>query len=920
MKHLLLTVLLITACTTVFSQKVVVEGTVTDTVSVPLTAATVVAMTPDSVMSAFGMTDASGKFNLRIKGPGRFLLQVTYVGYETQWREFSLDATLEKRTLDPVRMSVSYAVLPSVEISAERDPMRISRDTVDYNAAAFRVQPGAPVEDLLKKLPGVEVQRDGSVKAMGETVQNVLVDGKEFFGKDTRIATKNLPAEAVDRVQVFDKQSEMAEFTGIKDGNEERTINLKLKDTHRHGYFGKADAGAGTDYRYEGRMNLNRFSPGGRLSMIGMANNTNEVGFSLNDYIQMLGGMGAMMSGGGFSFSMNDGSVPLADERAGSGIRTSLAGGLNFSKDFSKNTELTASYFANQFKNDLYQETVRLNLGTESIFSNFERTNQYTNSYGHNLNLNFKTRPDSFQQIIVRAGGGFSGSTLENIGLSYANTAVGGESNRGTRYYEAEGIRYNVQSNFTWRRKFRKTGRALVAQSTLNANNGGSDGLLDAVNTFYLPQTLADTLAQRQAVTDKGVQAGISLAYTEPFGDRKYLEFSASTQNYSNTNTRDFYDMVPGGEQLNALLTNQFRRGYRYDRAGLNLLVNKGKQRLNAGFDVQQSILNNENLLTGQPFNARFARLLPSANWEYEIRTGTRLNADYQTRFTEPSPEQLQPAVDNSNPLSIYIGNPGLRPEYVHELRTGFFLYDQFSFTSFFANITGTYIKDRITNATNIDEFLRRTVTPVNVSHETAIKGNIQFGAPIKPLKIKFNLKLNSRYTQRLLYLNNVLNHVNDWRGGGDFSVENRRKDKVDALFGFRLNNTTTHWSLNTVLNQQFVNHQWYTDVKYTPTSKWLIETQFDYTIYSAETFGERMVVPLWKAGITRYILKNNRGRIRVSAFDLLDKNISVVRSSSLNYLEEQRSNTLNRYFLLTFGYSLSGFEQEKGGIHLKID
>jgi hypothetical protein len=153
MKHLLLTVLLITACTTVFSQKVVVEGTVTDTVSVPLTAATVVAMTPDSVMSAFGMTDASGKFNLRIKGPGRFLLQVTYVGYETQWREFSLDATLEKRTLDPVRMSVSYAVLPSVEISAERDPMRISRDTVDYNAAAFRVQPGAPVEDLLKKLP-----------------------------------------------------------------------------------------------------------------------------------------------------------------------------------------------------------------------------------------------------------------------------------------------------------------------------------------------------------------------------------------------------------------------------------------------------------------------------------------------------------------------------------------------------------------------------------------------------------------------------------------------------------------------------------------------------------------------------------------------------------------------------------------------
>lgn len=920
MKQILLIACLAVVTSTAFSQKTVVEGIVTDSVALPLPAATVVAMTPDSVMSAFGATDAAGNFTLRVKGPGRFLLQITYVGYTTAWKEFTLEPAQVKLTLDPVKLSVSNAVLPSVEISAERDPMRISRDTVDYNAAAFKVQPGAPVEDLLKKLPGVEVQRDGSVKAMGETVQNVLVDGKEFFGKDTRVATKNLPAEAVDRVQVFDKQSEMAELTGIRDGNEERTINLKLKETHKHGYFGKADAGAGTDYRYEGRMNLNRFSPDSRLSMIGMANNTNEVGFSLNDYIQMLGGMGAMMSGGGFSFSIDDGSIPLSDERAGNGIRTSLAGGLNYSKDFSKNTELTLSYFANQFKNDLFQETSRQNLGTEGLFSNFERTNQYTNSYGHNLNLNFKTRPDSFQQVIVRASGGFSGSFLENIGLSYANTASGAESNQGTRDYESEGNRYNIRSNVTWRRKFRKTGRALVAQSTLNANNGGSDGLLDAVNTFYLPQTMADTIAQRQAITDKGAQAGISLAYTEPVGGKKYLEFSASTQNYSNTNTRDFYDMVPGGERLNDLLTNQFRRGYRYDKGGVNLLVNRGKQRINAGFDVQQSVLNNENLLTGQPFNARFARLLPSANWEYEIRSGTRLNADYQTRFTEPSPEQLQPVVDNSNPLSIYIGNPGLRPEYVHELRTGFFLYDQFSFTSFFANITGTYTKDRITNATSIDESLRRTITPVNVSHETAVKGNIQFGAPVKPLKIKFNLKLNTRYTQRLLYLNDVLNNVNDWRAGGDFAVENRRKEKVDALFGFRLNNTTTHWSLNTALDQQFVNHQWYTDLKYTPTAKWLIETQFDYTVYSPETFGERTVVPLWKAGITRYILKNNKGRIRLTAFDLLDQNRSIVRNSSLNYLEEQRSNTLTRYFLLTFGYSLSGFEQDKGGINIRIN
>ncbi|MEQ1745168.1 MAG: outer membrane beta-barrel protein [Saprospiraceae bacterium] len=908
-------------CGTVFAQKTMLQGSVSDNTGTPLPAVTAVLMTTDSVMHAFATANDQGRFSLKAKTAGQYLLQLTYLGYTTHWQTLTVESGRTEMDLGRIQLVPSSEVLPAVEISAERDPMRISRDTVEYNAAAFKVQPGDAVEELLKKMPGIEVQRDGTVKAHGENVQNVLVDGKEFFGKDTRVATQNLPAEAVDKVQVYDKKSDMAEFTGIEDGQDERTINLKLKEGHKDGYFGKADAGAGTEGRYEGKFNINRFTPGDRLSAIGMANNTNQQGFSMDDYMQFMGGIGAMMSGGGGRIQIggDGGGMPINTGQGVQGVRTSLAGGLNWSKDFSQNTELTASYFLNRFRNDLERNNWRQNLGAQGLFTSTELEDQLSRNFGHNLSLHFRHKIDSFQSIILRANGGLNDALFDSRGNTEALNPFGDVQNDGQRDYFSEGSSYNFRSSLQYRLRFRKPGRAVVAQGSFGMNDRQQDGSLFAINRFFAQTVLSDTIRQRQDVADGGDQYGIALTYTEPLGHRRYLELNASRQNYTNNNRRDFFDLLPGSETRNEDLSNHFRRGYVYDRAGLNLMINRGQLKVTAGVAFQESRLENTVVGEIQPFNIRFSRFLPAMFGEYEFATANHLNFGYTTRFTEPSPEQMQPVVNNADPLNVYIGNPNLQPEYSHDLRLSYFLYDQFSFTSLFANLSATYTTDKITNATVIDSVLRRSITPVNVEREVGLRGSVQFGAPIRPLKMKFNLRLNSAHTQRILFVNAVQNDVLDWRHGLDFSIENRNKDVVDALAGIRFNTTSTDWSVSAALNQQFTNHAWYGEIRYTPVRRWMFETQFDYTVYSEEAFGERTTIPLWRAGITHYFLKNNRARVRLSVFDLLAQNQGINRNSSLNYVEEQRSNVLGRYFMLTFGYSLAGFDKPSGGIEIKM-
>jgi hypothetical protein len=310
---------------------------------------------------------------------------------------------------------------------------------------------------------------------------------------------------------------------------------------------------------------------------------------------------------------------------------------------------------------------------------------------------------------------------------------------------------------------------------------------------------------------------------------------------------------------------------------------------------------------------------LPSAFFNYDLKTSRHVNVEYNTSLREPSLEQLQPLVDNSDPLNVYAGNPDLRPEYAHNLGASFMNFDQFTMSSFFVSLNGTYTRDRITNSATIDSFFRRSIRPLNVENDFALNANASYNTPIRPLKINFSTRFNNTYNRGILFVNDLENTTNRLLNSLEVSFDNRRKVWTDWTVGTEVSQNSTQYSVSTALNQSFVNQRYFGEITVFPDKKWAIGTGIDCTVYSKEVFGEARAIPLWRASVTRYVLKNNKGQIKLAAYDLLNQNIGISRSSQFNYLEEERVRNLARYFMLSFSYSLAGFKREKDAIEIRL-
>lgn len=902
------------------AQTINIKGLVKDRQNNSLPAASVLLLqASDSVMYGFTTTDGKGQFTIKAEKNSSYLLQVNFLGFKTGWKEIHTGAD-DLRT-DDFLMEDQQTTLPSIEINAEQDLMKIGRDTVEFNAGAFKTQPGAAVEDLLKKLPGVEVQRDGSIRAFGENVQNVLVDGKEFFGKDTRMATKNLEADAVDKVQVFDKKSDMAEFTGVADGRDEKTINLSLKADRKNGHFGNVEFAGGTDERFKTKINLNRFSPESRISLIGLGNNINDQSFSFQEYMDFMGGLGAFMNGGGrVRIDMNQsGGLPVGGGPV-QGIQQSLAGGMNFSRDLSSKTSLTASYLANNFKNRLDRNSERQSLLSDAFYNSQENENQYSRNTGHNITFRLKSKLDSFQNLIINGGGGWGGSRfesdLDNSTFLQDNTAV----NSSDRLYEADGKRYNFNTAITWQRRFRKAGRALVLSASGKYGDNDRLGRLDALNQYFQFSLQSDSLFQNQKFNDRSGQLDSRFSFTEPLGKKQFIELNGYWSNARNRTNNDYFDIIdPYQEVRNELLSARYNRGYQVYSGGLRYIKNHNKYYLSYGLNLQHAQLNGKIQDLEQSISTGFTRLLPSASLQYELGTAHHLNLEYETRVQEPALEQLQPVPNNTDPLNIYIGNPALRPEYVHSLNSSYFKYDQFSFTSVFASLGGQYTRNRITDLVEIDSLFRRTIRPVNVKNEKALQGNVEFSTPVRPLKISTRLRIRAQLAQSLLYVNSLENTVNRTGSSVYWSVENRKKDFIDALAGVRYSRNNTTYSIDKDLDQVYKETNVFGELTLTPSSQWAIKTEFDYLAYNQPGRAGKFEVPLWQASITRFFTKQQRLKATLSVFDILNKNQGISRTSELNYLEVQRTNVLGRYMMLGMAYSIKGFKKSSGGIEINM-
>ncbi len=894
-----------------FAQKFTVKGRLIDNTAAALPAATVLVLqVKDSSLVNYSLSNADGGFEIRNVPKGNYFFKVSFLGFKTHFQNLVFPESASVIDLGTIKLEPQSKELSAVEVKGEKSPVVIKKDTVEFNAGSFKTQPNAVVEDLLKKLPGVDVDAEGNVSMQGEKVQRVTVDGKEFFGKDPKVATKNLPADAIDKVQVFDKKSDQATFSGIDDGQREKTINLQLKPEKRNNAFGNVTVGVGTEERYMAKSSLNRFRKGQQLSFLGMANNINSQGFGFDEYMNFAGGMGK--GGGNVTINAsNDGAstngVPLNMGGRMNGLMNTQAAGVNFNNQVTKKLEANGSYFFNNLSQIISRDADRENLLNEANPRTTQQTFQDGNNLNHRGNFTADYLLDSVNSLKATGSLGFNrinqdvSNRTNNFGRN--NEVLNGSKTQSN----SEGSIFNLNSSLLFRHRFAKPGRFMSVNAEGGANQNNTDGLFNSDVSFA---NGAGTILRQQNEQDsdtRNLSAGFS--YTEPLGNRQYLESNYTYRTNLSESEREVYDLSGESKTLNAALSNNYESIYQFHRLGINYKRNRQQYSFTVGANLQQSSLNGEvwlrNLEGKRDIDRNFMNLLPVARFNYDFSPQRRVNFNYETVVQEPNLRQLQPVADISNPLDIYVGNENLTPSYLHQIRLNYRHYDPATLRSFFGLIQIAHTTNAIASAQNFSANGVRTTKPVNVDHNTMVSVYANYSLPITKLKSRLHFGGNARTQNTISVLNEVENDVSVQSTNGNIRYT-YQADNLD--FGIRAEVTAqrTKYENATFNDQFFLNKTYGTDANYRFLKHYNLNFTMDYLVYDNDATNFNQAIPLLNAFISRQFLKNNAGELRLSVTNLLDRNTGINQTANTLYIERETLNSLGRYFMLTFTYYLN--------------
>ena len=901
-----------------------VKGVAFDTISKqPVGGATITVLDQkDSSLVTFTMTGNDGKFSLSGLSNGEYRLMITHINYYNSNTLFKISDNNKNADLTNVVMNDKAKVLEEVVLAAEAPPVTLIGDTIQYNAGSFKVQPNANVEQLLKKLPGIKVEKDGTVKAQGEKVTKVLVDGKEFFGNDPKIATKNLPADAVDKVQVYDKQSDQAQLTGFEDGNSEKTINLKLKKDKKKGQFGKVSAGAGNKERFEGKFNVNSFKGARQLSAIGMGNNTNAEGFSFMDILNFTGELARMqrsMGGGGGDVNINissDDASALGVNMGGSnsGITTAWGGGLNYNNIIGNKIDFQSNYFYNRLNPNRESHIQRQYFLPDSSY--FYDQNSFSDNLNnsHRFNLNTLYQIDSFNSL--RFTPSFSYQKTNNRSQTDYQTLSEDHllTNRGFSNTTSANEGYNFRNDIIWRKKFRKKGRtfSLTFQTSLNESDG--NGSLSSINSFYNPNgslLRIDTLNQLNNITGDMISYNVKAVYTEPFWKRSLLEFSIGNSNSKSTSQKETFDYNKGNgkfDQQNNLLTNDFENTYGFTNGGIRIRTQKKKYNYSLGVSWQQANLEGK-IISGTKdslISKIFRNILPTARFQYYFTRFKSFSLNYSTSTNQPSMAQLQPVPDNSNSLNIREGNPDLKQEYNHTIQSRLNLMSPYKNKNLFLFLNWQTTQNKIVNYDSINQQGIKRTRPVNVNGVYNLNSEISYSMPVRFLKGNVEISSNTRLFKTKQFINGTGNDIKTLTFGPQVTVDMNPTEKLNLTIGAAINYNKTNYSLQSALNTSYLSQEYSTSIDWEMPKKFFFSTDFMYTINSQRAAGFNTKVPLWNASISKQMLKYNRGELKFSVRDLLNRNVGITRNTNNNYIEDSRVLTLRQFFLLSFTFSLS--------------
>ncbi|KAB7727287.1 outer membrane beta-barrel protein [Rudanella paleaurantiibacter] len=873
------------------------------------------------------VTDNDGLFMLRNLASGSYRVLVTYLGYRNGSQLVAVKPGEASVQVGVLRLVEQSQQLGEVVVRQESAPVTIRQDTVVFNAGSFKTQPNAQVEALLRKLPGVEVSRDGTIKANGQTVNRVLVDGKPFFGTDHRMATRNLPADIVDKVQLFDQSSDLSSFSGIDDGNREPTLNLTLKPDKRKGYFGQNELGLGTARddqanRYSGRLNLNRFSANNdgrrkQISLIGQANNLNQQNFSLG--------------AGGPSGPVGNPEGPGgAGPQSPTNVIEVRAGGVNYRSDGRRNdsrrnkhghrAEIAMSYFLTQGITVTDGQSRRTSILPERPLTTDASLYSQNRQLNHRFNARLDWQLDSLTNLRLTPGlvwqtADFtsrlsSRSVLLGNGMGSAVQPV----NTGETAFNSAQTGFNGTNNLLLTRKFRREGRTLSVNLNSVMTDGQTQALNRSTNTFF------DSTGTNPSSNRLNGQIGqasftnqhvLTLSYTEPvsFTQKVELRYVYSINNsHADRQATDQNEATGLFDRVNLPLTNRFGSSFGAHRAGATFQTQRLRYKWAVGLDAQQAHWQLHNRTDQTAEQRSYVNLLPNALFSYTFSGNRNLRLQYRTRLSVPSVGQLQPVLDNTNPLQIQVGNPRLDPEFYNTLVLVYNAATRFSNQSFSAFASVNQSNNRISTATIISPAGVQTTQPVNAGGFWSAYGSVAVGRTLQPSKLGLTFTTNLGLSRSRSFINGDANETINRSVGQGVRLQSSYNEHLDYGLSGNLTYQTASYSLLPNQNAAFWWQHATADLFWKLPFRLALTTDLTYTGTTGRAAGFNQRFVLWNAALSRHFFKGDTGELRVQVFDLLNQNRSLIRNTTDTYIDDVQNRILRRYLLVSFVYNLRQF------------
>jgi hypothetical protein len=900
---------------TMAQKQVKIKGIVKTNEGKVLSGASVILFYPGKKDTLKTISNDKGGFSFSNITPAPVTLMISFIGYKKFINEYDYSNETGEQNIWDIVLSPGDYILETVTLEAAK--IQIKEDTVSYKIDSTLYRKNDNVEEVLKKLPGIEVDKAGKVTAQGKEVTRVKVNGKEFFGGDVTTATRELNADMVDRIQVIDDYGDQSAFTGVRDGEASKTLNIQLKKDKNKGYFGNVTAGAGTEGRYLGGLSLNMFNNNQQISIIGNINNTNASTFNFGT---MGGGaMGNIMGGMARSMGIGRGGAgagaAFGNFGNNDGISLTKSLGINFRDDWGPKISAYGSYSISERNTRTLNNTTQQNIFQNNTITNIQNSNDYNVNTNHRFSFNIEYKLDSFNYIKFSPSIGYRITDGENFSAFSFLRNNGSKANEGTTSTIAQSNLPNVSGTLLYNHRFIKRGRTLSLNLNAGTSNTVSTDEVDNLTTYYdVSGNPRDSLVYQFITQDNNNEsAGLRASYIEPLSRKKSLEFNYAYNRQITGNDRENFkvDPVTGMQTFDDSLSNIFENTYITNRFGVNFRSNQKKYNYSVGLAIQPASIQTNSITAKNQFRQNIINYFPLFRYAYNFSRSRSLSFNYNGNTRQPSYSQLQPVPDKTNQQYITVGNPDLRPEFTNTLSMRYNNFDFITGNVFFGNITASFINDKIVNNIFNQSIGVQETRYLNTDGYYTISGFYNISKPVKNRKYVFNVGGNITYNNNISFANNIKNKGKNWVLGQRLALDYKLKKWLESNLAVNFNLNSSEYSISKQLNATTRSYTISHSSKIYLPKGLVFNYDMDKTIYDG--FAENVSINpfIMNAALEKQFFKKKNFSVRLQAFDLLNENTNVSRTVTGTGFTDTRTNRLGKYFMLSGVFRLNKFKGE---------